>query len=61
MTVRDGFPDTTGPFKQVIDVLARELPSRRMLELPGGHVAPLVSMDRFLAEMAEFQGLAAAN
>ena len=46
-------------FRLVVDALAQHLPERRVLELPGGHVVPLVSMDRFLEEVASFQGAVA--
>ncbi|HEY3419085.1 MAG TPA: alpha/beta hydrolase [Methanomassiliicoccales archaeon] len=40
----------------VIDVLARDLPESRVIELPGGHAPQLASMERFLKELEEFQG-----
>lgn len=46
---------TPSYFRLVIDALDRALPKSRVVELPGGHVAPLVSMDRFLAETSAFQ------
>lgn len=47
--------------RMIIEALARDLPNARVLELPGGHVAPIASMDRFLEEVAGFQKDAAAN
>jgi pimeloyl-ACP methyl ester carboxylesterase len=37
------------------EALAAALPRARVLELPGGHMCPVVAMDRFLQEMREFQ------
>jgi pimeloyl-ACP methyl ester carboxylesterase len=45
---------------QIIDVLAAELPHARITEMPAGHAPHIVSMDRFLKEVAEFQNLATA-
>jgi pimeloyl-ACP methyl ester carboxylesterase len=46
----------TAPFlRRVHDTLARELPRARAVELPAGHAPQLVSMDRFLEEVAAFQ------
>lgn len=42
-------------FRVVIDALARALPNNRVVELPGGHAVPLVSMEQFLDEMTAFQ------
>jgi pimeloyl-ACP methyl ester carboxylesterase len=48
-------------FRLVVDALARELPRGRVVELPGGHVAPLVAFDRFLDELAAFHDAAGAE
>jgi pimeloyl-ACP methyl ester carboxylesterase len=46
----------TAPFlRRVHDVLAARLPDARAVEMPAGHAPQLVSMDRFLAELARFQ------
>lgn len=51
--------DGTAPyFRRIVDGLARELPAGRVLDLPGGHAAPVVSMDRFLTELEAFLGTA---
>jgi pimeloyl-ACP methyl ester carboxylesterase len=39
----------------MVDALARTLPHVRVVELPGGHLVPVVAMDQFLAEMEAFQ------
>lgn len=39
----------------ISEALARNLPRVRVVELPGGHMAPAVAQDRFLEEMAKFQ------
>lgn len=39
----------------IIDGLAANLPRARVIELPGGHAAHIVSMDRFLSELDNFQ------
>ena len=39
---------------QVIDGLATQLPKAHVVEMPGGHAPQLVSMDRFLEELALF-------
>lgn len=39
----------------ISEVLARTFPSARVVELPGGHMAPAVAKDRFLEEMAVLQ------
>jgi pimeloyl-ACP methyl ester carboxylesterase len=40
---------------QIIDVLAAELPHARVVEMPAGHAPQIVSMERFLEEIREFQ------
>jgi hypothetical protein len=40
---------------QIIDSLAANLPRSRVIELPAGHAPQLVSMDKFLEELARFQ------
>ncbi len=40
---------------QVIDVLAEEFPDARIVEMPAGHAPQIVSMDRFLEEVDQFQ------
>lgn len=46
----------TAPFlRRVHDTLAKELPRVRTIEMPAGHAPQIVSMDQFLAELAEFQ------
>jgi pimeloyl-ACP methyl ester carboxylesterase len=39
----------------MLDTLARALPDVRLVELPGGHMAPVVAMDQFLVAMEDFQ------
>lgn len=39
----------------IIDALAATLPNARVIELPAGHGPQIVSIDRFLAEVASFQ------
>lgn len=39
----------------IIDALAGTLPNVRVVVLPGGHLAPVVAMDRFLEAMESFQ------
>lgn len=41
---------------QIIDALARQLPNSQVLEMPAGHAPHIVSMDRFLEQLALFQG-----
>jgi pimeloyl-ACP methyl ester carboxylesterase len=38
----------------MVDALARRLPRVRTIVLPGGHLAPVVAMDEFLADMEAF-------
>jgi pimeloyl-ACP methyl ester carboxylesterase len=46
----------TAPFlRRIHETLASELPGVRTVEMPGGHAPQIVSMDRFLAEIAAFQ------
>jgi pimeloyl-ACP methyl ester carboxylesterase len=45
----------------ISDALSRALPTARVVELPGGHLAPVVAMDRFLGEMEAFQAAAEPN
>ncbi len=46
----------TTPFlRRIHDTLAAHLPRARTVEMPAGHAPQLVSMDRFLAELARFQ------
>ena len=40
----------------ISDALAAAFSSVRVVELPGGHMSPVVAMDRFLDEMRTFQG-----
>jgi len=40
---------------RVIDALATQLPRSRVVEIPRGHAPQIVSMDRFLKQMEEFQ------
>ncbi len=40
---------------QITGLLAKLLPKAKVIELPGGHAAPIVSMDQFLDEMNKFQ------
>ncbi len=40
---------------QIIDALAVQLPHAQVVEMPAGHAPHIVSMDRFLEQMAEFQ------
>jgi len=39
----------------IVDTLARAFPIVRLVELPGGHMAPIVAADLFLEEMEAFQ------
>jgi pimeloyl-ACP methyl ester carboxylesterase len=39
----------------ISDALAAAFSSVRVVELPGGHMSPVVSMDRFLDELRKFQ------
>lgn len=48
-----------GYVRAVVDTLARELPRARVVELPGGHALPMVSMERFLEELRAFLAEAA--
>jgi pimeloyl-ACP methyl ester carboxylesterase len=43
---------------EALDVLAKNLPNAKVIELPAGHAPQIVSMDRFLAATAEFQAAA---
>jgi pimeloyl-ACP methyl ester carboxylesterase len=46
----------SAPFlHRIIDVLAAQLPNARVIEFPGGHAPHIVSRDRFLAELGNFQ------
>ncbi|HLF35042.1 MAG TPA: alpha/beta hydrolase, partial [Cyclobacteriaceae bacterium] len=46
----------SAPFlHRIIDVLAAQLPNARIVEFPGGHAPHIVSKDRFLAELENFQ------
>jgi pimeloyl-ACP methyl ester carboxylesterase len=40
----------------MVDALAAAFSDVRVVELPGGHMAPVVAMDRFIEEMERFQG-----
>ncbi len=40
---------------QIIDALAAQLPHAQVVEMPAGHAPHIVSMDRFLEQMAKFQ------
>jgi pimeloyl-ACP methyl ester carboxylesterase len=45
----------TAPFlRRIHDLLAVHLPQARTTEMPAGHAPQIVSMDRFLAELARF-------
>jgi pimeloyl-ACP methyl ester carboxylesterase len=44
---------------QITDALARHLPNARVTEMPAGHGPHIVSVDKFLEEMADFQAQAA--
>lgn len=49
----------TAPFlRRIHETLARELPRARTTEMPAGHAPQIVSMDRFLEEVAAFQSAA---
>ena len=39
----------------VTEALAGSVPSARVVQLPGGHMAPVASKDRFLEEIEAFQ------
>lgn len=45
---------STGYEREIVDLLGRELPDSRVVELPGGHALPFVSMERFLAILGDF-------
>jgi pimeloyl-ACP methyl ester carboxylesterase len=40
---------------QAIDAMASRFPQAKVVEMPAGHAPQIVSMDRFLAALAEFQ------
>ncbi len=40
---------------QIIDLLAGQLPETKVVEMQGGHAAHIVSIDRFLEQMSQFQ------
>jgi pimeloyl-ACP methyl ester carboxylesterase len=40
---------------QIIEALAAQLPHANVAEMPAGHAPHIVSMDRFLEQMASFQ------
>jgi len=40
---------------QIIDALATQFPKAQVVEMPGGHAPQIVSMDRFLDQLALFQ------
>jgi pimeloyl-ACP methyl ester carboxylesterase len=40
---------------QIIDTLFEYLPNAKLTEMPAGHAPHIVSMDRFLNELQEFQ------
>jgi len=42
----------------IIDALATQFPNAQVTEMPAGHAPQIVSMDRFLAELASFQAAA---
>lgn len=46
---------STPGLHRVIDVLSKNLPNARVLELDGGHAPHIVEMDRFLDELLRFQ------
>jgi pimeloyl-ACP methyl ester carboxylesterase len=51
----------SSPFRtQVTDALASLVPGAKVVELPAGHVPQMVSRDRFLETVAEFQAAAGA-
>ena len=39
----------------ICDALAADFAGARVIELPGGHMSPVVAMDRFLDEVRAFQ------
>jgi pimeloyl-ACP methyl ester carboxylesterase len=45
--------------RRIHETLATQLPHARAVEMPAGHAPQLVSMDRFLAELARFHASAA--
>lgn len=52
----------TAPFlRRIHETLARELPGARSTEMPSGHAPHIVSIDRFLEEVAAFQAGAAGT
>lgn len=46
---------TVTPFRLVAEALARQLAAARLLTLRGGHLAPAVDLEAFLAALANFQ------
>jgi pimeloyl-ACP methyl ester carboxylesterase len=42
---------------RIIDVLSRNIPGSRIIELPGGHSPHIISMDKFLPELENFISL----
>jgi pimeloyl-ACP methyl ester carboxylesterase len=46
--------DTPPWLRRITEVLAERLPQARVTEMPAGHAPQLVSMDRFLEELATF-------
>lgn len=42
---------------QIIDVLSNKLPNAHVIELPGGHAPHIVSMDKFMMELEQFQNI----
>jgi pimeloyl-ACP methyl ester carboxylesterase len=52
--------DTTPFLRRIHETLAEHLPNARAVEMPAGHAPQLVSIDRFLAELARFQEGAAS-
>jgi pimeloyl-ACP methyl ester carboxylesterase len=46
---------SAGFLHQIIDALNEYLPNSRVTEMPAGHAPQIVSMDRFLKELEEFQ------
>lgn len=42
--------------RSIIDILGEEFPAARMVELPGAHALPVISMDRYLEIFTSFIG-----
>ncbi len=50
--------DSADFLHQIIGSLAAHLPNAQVVEMPGGHAPQIVSIDRFLQQLASFQNVA---